>query len=270
MAITKFSNNAATTLVTAVNDSLSSKFIYFNPADETKFPVAVLGASYFYLTLITPSTHSEWEIVKVNYISTTGGGTRFFYVDRAQQGTTAKNWKVGTIIIQYVTAGDTENFLQEKEMVNGHVHPPVGTIMPWTSTTAPADYLLCNGASYQRTDYPYLFDFIGTTYGANNTTTFKVPDLRGLFVRGLNTTSSGYDPNRSLGTVQTDGFMLHNHELNQAFNPTGSAASPFTGTWKVKNYTKSPPDSPVNVYSTGGAETRPYNIALPYIIRATF
>ena len=47
-------------------------------------------------------------------------------------------------------------------------------------TTAPAGYLLENGAAVSRTTYADLFAVIGTTYGAGNgSTTFNLPDSRG-------------------------------------------------------------------------------------------
>lgn len=55
-----------------------------------------------------------------------------------------------------------------------------GTIMGWGGTTAPDQWLLCDGSAISRTTYSALFSAIGTTYGAGNgTTTFNLPDLRG-------------------------------------------------------------------------------------------
>ena len=62
-------------------------------------------------------------------------------------------------------------------------------------TTAPAHYLICNGAEYNISDYPYLaqhfVDQFGSVnyFGGNGTTTFAVPDLRGEFLRGTGTNS---------------------------------------------------------------------------------
>lgn len=56
---------------------------------------------------------------------------------------------------------------------------PVGTVWDTLATVAPAGWLLLNGASYLRTDYPALFALISTTYGAVDGTHFNVPDCRG-------------------------------------------------------------------------------------------
>ena len=51
-------------------------------------------------------------------------------------------------------------------------------------------WLLCNGASLARTDYPSLFAAIGTVWGSADGNSFNVPDLRGCFLRGDGTHTS--------------------------------------------------------------------------------
>ena len=61
----------------------------------------------------------------------------------------------------------------------------VGAIKPWGKATAPAGYVLCDGAAISRTDYADLFAVISTTYGAGNgSSTFNVPDLQGKSPQG--------------------------------------------------------------------------------------
>lgn len=56
----------------------------------------------------------------------------------------------------------------------------IGEIINFAGTTSPdPKWLLCDGASLLRADYPDLFTVIGTTYGAADGTHFNVPDLRG-------------------------------------------------------------------------------------------
>ena len=67
---------------------------------------------------------------------------------------------------------------------------PIGTVISFMGTTAPKDYLICDGATYGITAYPELASFFAAQFGASNhfggdgTTTFAVPDLRNLFLRG--------------------------------------------------------------------------------------
>jgi len=62
----------------------------------------------------------------------------------------------------------------------------VGAIKPWTKSTAPAGYLLCNGGAVSRSTYAELFAVTGTTYGAGDgSTTFNVPQLQGKMPQGF-------------------------------------------------------------------------------------
>lgn len=67
---------------------------------------------------------------------------------------------------------------------------PIGTIISYMGLTAPKDYLVCDGAEYNIADYSELARFFEAQFGSKNhfggdgTTTFAVPDLRNLFLRG--------------------------------------------------------------------------------------
>lgn len=67
---------------------------------------------------------------------------------------------------------------------------PIGTIISFMGGTAPEDYLVCDGAQYSISQYPALASFFQTQFGTKNhfggdgTTTFAVPDMRNLFLRG--------------------------------------------------------------------------------------
>jgi len=70
----------------------------------------------------------------------------------------------------------------------------IGEVIAFAGTTSPdARWLLCDGASLLRTDYPDLFTVIGTTYGAADGTHFNVPDLRGRSISGVGT-GTGLSP----------------------------------------------------------------------------
>ena len=76
----------------------------------------------------------------------------------------------------------------------------IGDIIAFYGSTAPEGTLVCNGAAISRTTYSELFGVIGTTAGAGDgSTTFNLPDLRGLFLRGLNGTNAA-----ALGVQQGD------------------------------------------------------------------
>ena len=94
---------------------------------------------------------------------------------------------------------------------------PPGMVGFFAGGTAPNGWLKANGANVSRTAYAALFAAIGTTYGAGDGfNTFKLPDLRGEFLRGLDD-GRNVDTNRVLGSSQSGAIQSHNH--------TGSAQS---------------------------------------------
>ena len=77
---------------------------------------------------------------------------------------------------------------------------PIGAILPYAGTTAPAGFLLCDGAAVSRTTYAALFAVTSTTFGVGDgSTTFNVPDLRGRAPVGLDNLG-GTSANRITGT----------------------------------------------------------------------
>ena len=62
---------------------------------------------------------------------------------------------------------------------------PAGSIIGWTSGTAPAGWLICDGSAISRTTYAALFALIGTDYGVGDgSTTFNIPNLAGRTLVG--------------------------------------------------------------------------------------
>ena len=72
---------------------------------------------------------------------------------------------------------------------------PTGTIIHFFGESAPEGYLACDGTTYNKVDYPALSTHLLalTNHSAyevsGDTTKFKVPDLRGEFLRGTGTNS---------------------------------------------------------------------------------
>ena len=153
---------------------------------------------------------------------------------------------------------------------------PPGGVMAFAGAVAPTGYLECDGAAVDRTTYADLFAVIGTTFGSGNgSTTFNVPDLRGEFVRGWDN-GRGFDAGRSLGSDQTSRNKSHTHSINDpghvhnttftddtADRQTGAAS---TGNIPTSGSTQSATTG-ITIDSEGGADARPHNIALMYIIK---
>lgn len=64
---------------------------------------------------------------------------------------------------------------------------PTGSVTTWTgsSSAPPSGWLLCDGAAVSRSTYSSLFAITSTYFGVGNgTTTFNLPDFRGLSLVG--------------------------------------------------------------------------------------
>lgn len=122
-------------------------------------------------------------------------------------------------------------------------------------SSAPAGWLKANGAAVSRTVYSALFSAIGTTYGVGDgSTTFNLPDLRGEFIRGWDD-GRGVDAGRVLGTSQADLLRSHTHPFTAAF--VVSFDRQFVSGGNSQSFNQS-----LTTGASGGAETRPRNVAL--------
>ena len=84
---------------------------------------------------------------------------------------------------------------------------PVGSVMPFAgdASKVPAGWLLCDGKAINRLEYLNLFNVIGTAWGVgDNATTFNLPDMRGMFLRGVSG-DSGKDADAELRASLKDG-----------------------------------------------------------------
>jgi microcystin-dependent protein len=69
---------------------------------------------------------------------------------------------------------------------------PLGAMMPFAGTTAPANWFLCDGTAISRVTYGGLFTVIGVSYGTGDgATTFNLPDLRQRFPLGKAASGTG-------------------------------------------------------------------------------
>lgn len=97
---------------------------------------------------------------------------------------------------------------------------PPGAIIFVAMATPPIGYLKCNGASLARDLYANLFAAIGTTYGAADSSTFKVPDMRGEFIRCLDD-GANIDSGRVIGSKQASDFASHDHAATSGTESVG-------------------------------------------------
>lgn len=106
---------------------------------------------------------------------------------------------------------------------------PVGHILTHMGTKAPKHYLICDGAEYNISDYPYLAEHIKEEFGTYNffggdgESTFAVPDLRGEFLRGSGENSH---------TAEYDGLILQEGSGSDVGEHQSGTATPY-----LVNYT---------------------------------
>jgi microcystin-dependent protein len=177
---------------------------------------------------------------------------------------------------------------------------PTGAIIAFPIATAPNGYLACDGSAVSRTTYADLFAFLGTMYGVGDgSTTFNLPNYKGMFLRGWANGSSN-DPDRSSRTDRGDGTVGDNIGTRQGFinySHTHTASSSSSSVTSASGsggfgwvYPRAVDDSPTptnwgygpagisisastttttttTVYASGGNETRPINVNVLYCIK---
>lgn len=155
---------------------------------------------------------------------------------------------------------------------------PAGAITAFAMNTPPAGYLVCDGRAVSRVTYAALFSAIGTTYGVGDgSTTFKLPDLRGEFLRGWDgqgsTARGTLDSGRIFGSSQLDQLQ----QILGTFGADDQTASQLSGVFSQGAGFNYDADShggsgykvvfDASKVARTGAETRPRNVAIMYAIK---
>jgi len=164
---------------------------------------------------------------------------------------------------------------------SGGADPP-GSIIAFGGSTPPSGWLLCDGSTYPVTQYPNLAAAIGNNFGGSGSN-FFVPDLRGRFLRGVDTASANNfgviatnDPDAAtrtamntggntgarVGSVEVDTFANHTHGIpGGQGSDGGQQGAPTIYTIAIGGGVYA------STYATGGSETRPKNVYVNYIIK---
>lgn len=142
----------------------------------------------------------------------------------------------------------------------------IGQVKIWVGTTAPSDFLLCDGTQYNgaSTTYSALFAVTSRLFGGSGNN-FNVPNLKGQYVSGYSTNAGEYD---TVGKVMGSSDVIltiaeipsHSHSINaHSFggNPEYLMGNGLGG---LSTNTK---------YAGGGIghENRPQTRVMNYIIR---
>lgn len=161
---------------------------------------------------------------------------------------------------------------------------PVGTVLAYGGATAPNNFLICDGSAISRTTYSALFSKFSTTFGGGDgSSTFNIPDTRGIFIRGAGvngtlTNANGTAFSATFGSYENDKMQGHVHKQNA--NETGKFISVSGGgTFNVSTgggglhnvgttYTNAATVADgTNGTPRTGEETNPANLALNHIVK---
>lgn len=157
------------------------------------------------------------------------------------------------------------NFSQSPQ-VGGAALLPTGSLLMWSTNTAPTGYLECSGAAVSRTTYANLFAIIGTVWGSGDgSTTFNLPNMQGYFPRGWSHGSS-IDSGRAFASTQLDTVGPHTH--GYLFTTGGISVNGVGGNSTGMNInTQTISTTNPNAGTGVSTENRPVNIAVMFIIK---
>lgn len=161
----------------------------------------------------------------------------------------------------------------------------VGDVVMYGGSAIPENYLSCDGSAISRTNYKLLFSTLGTTFGSGDgSTTFNIPDFRGVFPKGAGTTSraAGKDANGNfyagtLGTYSTDKMQGHYHNLDNVvyqrsiYDATGAGnglTSVSAGSTIYADNVTAPTNDGTNGAPRTGMTTEPQSLGITFIIKA--
>lgn len=130
------------------------------------------------------------------------------------------------------------------EQIKTEANPiPPGVFIPYTGSTAPTGWLICDGTAYNKDTYSDLFAVIGYQYTDSATPgqpTFKVPDLRGKTLFGADLDNvNGKKVDNDFAII--DGVLYDHYHVFAYFN-----SATYGTLWALTNDIPSP---------TGGEST---------------
>jgi microcystin-dependent protein len=148
-----------------------------------------------------------------------------------------------------------------------------GTILEWSTASAPTGFLECAGAAVSRSTYSTLFGVIGTTYGVGDgSSTFNLPNLQDNVAMGKSGTKAiastgGANTVAAAGTVggSTGSHTLTTPEIAAHTHPAGGQYKPSGG---------GPPVvangfQPTSTGTTGGGGGHSHNMSATFSGTAT-
>jgi microcystin-dependent protein len=170
---------------------------------------------------------------------------------------------------------------------------PAGMIVPFAgpAENIPEGWLLCDGSAVSRNDYANLYTAIGVCWGTGDgATTFNLPDLRGMFLRGVSgesgndadadnrilLTDNGGNTGNNVGSYQGDAIRnitgnFNGVDRNSLIGKTTQGVF-YTQSGKYQGCGDGDEDNALVYFDTSrvvpvGSDNRPKNVYVTYIIK---
>ena len=171
----------------------------------------------------------------------------------------------GTIDIEIFRVAKATNAVTMNVTAQTSKSGVIGELTMWGASTPPSNFLICDGSEISRTIYADLFAIVGNTFGnGDGVTTFDIPDFRGKFARGYDTSGQLDQQPRSLGSYQIDALQGHSHGIPSESQGNSNGFS----TTKVKRAGSGGDQYTISTNTSSNApETTVKNLAIHYIIR---
>jgi microcystin-dependent protein len=142
---------------------------------------------------------------------------------------------------------------------------PAGVILPYGGSSAPAEFLICDGSAVSRTTYATLFSAIGDSYGiGDGSSTFNLPNLKGKVPVGKNSAETEFDSLGEAGGSKVAATHTHAVSGNTGSTPSNLAGVDGYGEGTEVAQGRSPGHShTVSITSAAGGDV---SILQPYVV----
>lgn len=179
------------------------------------------------------------------------------------------------------------------EVAHNAILFPPGMVSPFAGDSIPAGWLLCDGSAISRTEYANLYSAIGVSWGVGDgLTTFNLPDMRGMFLRGVSGDSgndedadgrivlhdNGGNTGNQVGSYQGDairnitGAVHHNIQGHMGWGSQTEGAMTWIDEHGDASWEDSTPGYSGISFDASrvvpvGSDNRPKNVYVNYIIK---
>lgn len=198
-------------------DTVSKNMFYKGSGSDAYGWISIFSAnSAGELNFLTPDGDAS-QLKNLNVNSVTAGVLKVI------------NGGTGVDSITGIVKGNGTEPFSEAEPGVDYMAPETlrGLVVYYPTDSIPNGWLRCDGSAIPRDTYRELYNIIGTTYGAGNgSTTFNLPDLRDIYIKGWNGT-------RQFGQVEQGHTGSHTHPLSGRTG-AGSKHSHGKGTYYIK------------------------------------